>query len=145
MAFLPPHPYAVHYQTQPPLLRGLVLRPLLTLEFTEACEMLLAMAQRYQCSYWLLDGRANESTRPTDVYQWLVKEFLPQVPRALKQIPHVAFVAQASFWDALQTRSYPLSNPALAAPAFHIGWFTEDDDAEAWLNLSRSTPNLVFQ
>jgi hypothetical protein len=144
MDLLTPHPYVVHYQALPPLLRGLVLRPLSAVEFTEACEMLLVTAQRYQCSYWLLDGRADENTRPIDVYQWLVEEFLPRVPRALSQVPHLAFVAQPCFWDALQTRSYPLNDPALASPAFRIGWFTEAAAAEDWLNLSRAIPNLVL-
>ena len=69
--------YSVHYQASPALIRGTVRHPLSATEMTEACEMLLEHAQRHDCPYWLLDGRADSPGRPTDVYEWMKDEFLP--------------------------------------------------------------------
>ena len=92
--------YAVRYQPAPTLLCGTVLRPLSALEFTEACEMLLAAAKEHHCPYWLLDGRADSSNHPADVYEWLVEDFLPRVHRALDRVPCLTFVARPEFWAA---------------------------------------------
>ena len=129
--------YAVRYQPEPALLRGTVLRPLATLEFTEACEMLLAAAQEHHCPYWLLDGRADTDSRPPDVYGWLSDDFLPRVHRALGRVPTLAFIARPEFWNALQARSYA---PAVViAGTFRANWFTDEGAALAWLAPYRTT------
>ncbi len=128
--------YTVRYQPTPALLRGTVLRPLTTLEFTEACEMALATAQQHRCPYWLLDGCADVDMRPPDVYEWLSDEFLPRVHRALGRVPTLAFIARPEFWSALRARSYA---PAVViAGTFRAGWFTEEHAALAWLDAYRT-------
>ena len=128
--------YAVRYQPAPALLRGTVLRPLSTLEFTEACEMLLAAAQKYRCPYWLLDGRADVDARPPDVYEWLSDEFLPRVHRVLGRVPTLAFVASPEFWQSLRTRSF--APHMVIAGTFRAGWFTDEDAALNWLATYRT-------
>jgi len=128
--------YAVHYQPAPALLRGTVLRPLSTLEFTETCETLLAAAQQYRCPYWLLDGRLDTDSRPHDVYWWLSDEFLPRVHRVLGRVPTLAFIARPEFWDALRARSY--APPIVIAGTFRASWFTDEGTALAWLATHRT-------
>jgi hypothetical protein len=129
--------YAVTYQAQPPLVRGVVLRPLSVAEFTEACELLLAEAQAHKCPYWLLDGRADENTRPLDMYEWLGEDFLPRVHRALDAVPCLAFMARPEFWHALQAQGYANSAPTLQPSVFRAGWFTDEAAALAWLSQFR--------
>ncbi|MFD1873365.1 hypothetical protein [Hymenobacter bucti] len=129
--------YSVQYQTHPPLVRGLALRPLSVAEFAEACELLLAEAQRQQCPYWLLDGRADEhAARPFDMYEWLGEDFLPRVHRALGTIPCLAFLARPEFWQALQAQGYANDTPKLHV-AFRANWFTDEAAAAAWLGQFR--------
>ena len=128
--------YMVRYQHAPALLRGTVLRPLTTIEFTEACEMLLAAAQEHHCPYWLLDGRADADARPPDVYEWLSDEFLPRVHRVLGRVPTLAFVARPEFWQALRARSY--APPLVIASTFRASWFTDERAALAWLATYRT-------
>ncbi len=137
---MPPAPtyYAAHYQAHPPLVRGQVLRPLSVMEFTEACEMLLAKAQPSRCPYWLLNGRADSADRPGDVYEWLVEEFLPRARKELDHMLCIAFVAEPEFWAALQARSF--AQPATLAPTFRAGWFTDEAVALAWLDQQRRGP-----
>ena len=123
--------YSVTYQAQPPLVRGVVLRPLSVAEFTEACELLLAEAQAHNCPYWLLDGRIDENTRPLDMYEWLGEDFLPRVHRALGMVPCLAFMARPEFWRALQAQGYTNSAPTLKPAVFRAGWFTEESAALA--------------
>lgn len=126
--------YTVHYQPQPPLVRGVVLRPLSGAEFTEACELLLTQAQLHGCPFWLLDGRADTNeVRPLDVYEWLGEEFLPRVRRTLNRVPCLAFIAQPQFWRELQARNYARPEPESPSAAFRANWFTSEDDALAWL------------
>ncbi len=129
--------YAVRYQAKLPLVRGVVQRPLSPAEFTEACELLLAMAQQHQCPFWLLDGRADTAERPPDVYEWLGEEFLPRVYKALGLIPCLAFVARAEFWESLQARNYASPTRALSGTTFRANWFTSEEDALAWLGQFR--------
>ncbi len=133
-----PYPsfYAVRYQPAPALLRGTVRRPLSPLEFTEACEMLLAAARRHRCPYWLLDGRADADSRPLDVYEWLIDEFLPRVHRVLDRVPTLAFIARPDFWDALRARSF--APPIVIAGTFRANWFTDEGEALAWLASYRT-------
>jgi len=130
--------YAVQYQAHPPLMRGTVLRPLSVAEFTEACELLLAEAQTHRCPYWLLDGRADENTRPLSMYEWLGEDFLPRVHRALGSVPCLAFLARPEFWQALQAQGYANDAPTLRPAVFRAGWFTDEPTALAWLNQLRS-------
>ena len=132
--------YCVSFQPFPPLIRGLVLRPLTAAEFTESCEMLLAEARPHGCPYWLLDGRNDANVRPPDVYEWLTEEFLPRVRKVLGRVPRLAFVAEASFWQALQARSYAPPPPVLVSGVFQANWFTDEKAALSWLDALR-TPN----
>lgn len=129
----PPCYYAVQYQPQPPLLRGLVLRPLSATEFTEVSELLLAWARHYDCPYWLLDGWVDTEPQPLDVYEWLRDEFLPRVHRGLGRIPCVAFLAQPKLWLALQALNYAPPAPIVLSAAYRANWFTNEEDAVAWL------------
>ena len=129
--------YAVRYQAEPPLVRGVVQRSLSPAEFTEACELLLAMAQQHQCPFWLLDGLADTAERPTDVYDWLGDEFLPRVYKTLGRIPCLAFVARTEFRQALQSHSYASPTSTLFATTFRADWFTSEADALAWLGHFR--------
>ncbi|WP_310395011.1 hypothetical protein [Hymenobacter sp.] len=140
MLSLMPHYYSVHYQAQPPLIRGLVLRPLTATEFTEACELLLAQAQEHDCPYWLLDGRADENIRPPALFQWLVEDFLPRVPKVLGRVPCLAFVAQPRFWREFQARNSTPDSPGLFVPGFRTGLFTEEAMALDWLDTFRTSP-----
>lgn len=134
----PPSPrfYAVHYQAHPPLVWGVVLRPMSAPEFTEACELLLAEARRHHCLYWLLDGRADADIRPPDIHHWLVEEFLPRARRVLTQVPYLAFLAQAGAWEAAQERHFAPVEPLLA----RANWFTAEPEARAWLDAHRPPP-----
>jgi hypothetical protein len=129
--------YTAHYQAAPPLVRGVVLRPMSAAEFTEACEMLLAQAQHHGCPFWLLDGCADDFTRPLDVYEWLTDEFLPRVRQALGRVPCLAFIARPEFWQALQARNYAASNAGQVSAVFRANWFTTEADALAWLQQFR--------
>jgi hypothetical protein len=129
--------YTVTYQAQPPLLRGVVLRPLSVVEFTETCELLLTEAQASGCAYWLLDGRADENTRPLDMYEWLGEDYLPRVHRALGTVPCLAFLARPEFWQALQAQGYAHSAPTLQPPTVRVSWFTDETTALAWLSQFR--------
>ena len=129
--------YSVTYQAQPPLVRGVVLRPLSVAEFTEACELLLAEAQTHNCPYWLLDGRIDENTRPLDMYEWLGEDFLPRVHRALGTVPCLAFMARPEFWLALQAQGYANDAPTLKPAVFRAGWFTDETAALVWLSQFR--------
>lgn len=129
--------YAVQYQAHPPLVRGTVLRPLSVAEFTEACELLLAEAQKNRCPYWLLDGRADENTRPLNMYEWLGEDFLPRVHRAFGSVPCLAFIARPEFWQALQTQGYANDAPTLRPSVFRAGWFTDEAAALNWLSQFR--------
>lgn len=139
--------YTVHYQTAPPLLRGLVLRPLSGPEFTEVCELLLAMAQHYGCRYWLHDGRADEARRPADIQDWMLDDFLPRAKDALGTAPYIAFVATATFWQdrAAQGCAPPGTLPGAShnrgfiSEAAALRWFQEvSTPAEAITKLSAS-------
>ena len=134
---LPPY-YAVHYQAQPPLLRGTVLRPLSATEFTEVCEVVLAWAQHYDCPFWLLNGRAD-AVHPLDVYEWLREEFLPHAHKVLGRVPCLAFIAEPDFWLALQAQYYAPPAPAVLSAAYRANWFTEEVEALAWLVQFRPT------
>ncbi|MDJ0364807.1 hypothetical protein QMK33_06555 [Hymenobacter sp. H14-R3] len=129
--------YSVHYQATPPLIRGTVRHPLSATEMTEACEMILEHAQRHNCPYWLLDGRADASGRPTDVYEWLAEEFLPRVHRTLGRVPCLAFIAQAEFWQELRAHHYAPPTAALQLATYRAGWFVDETTAQAWLNQFR--------
>jgi hypothetical protein len=132
------HFYTVTYQAHPPLVRGVVLRPLSVAEFAEACELLLAEAQMRSCPYWLLDGQADAPTaRPFDMYEWLSEDFMPRVHQALGAVPCLAFVARPEFWQALQAQGYASGIPSLQPPVFRAGWFTDEVTALAWLSQFR--------
>jgi hypothetical protein len=137
----PPSPrcYQVVYQPQPPLLRGTVLCTLSAIEFTESCELVLAIAQQHQCPFWLLDGRADDIGHGTDVYDWMREEFLPRAYQVLGRVPCVAFMAQPEFWLALQARRYAPVDPVTVSAAFRTNWFVEEDEALAWLAQFRPT------
>lgn len=138
MASSPTSFYAASYQARPPLVRGVVQRPLSAAEFTEACELLLSQAQQHDCPYWLLDGRADRpEQRPLDVYEWLTDEFLPRVRRSLGRVPCLAFIALPAFWEALQARHYAPPSPVQLSPAFRANWFTTEAEALAWLRQFR--------
>jgi hypothetical protein len=129
----PPSYYTVQYQAQPALLRGRVLRPLSATDFTEVGELLLAWGQHYDCPFWLLDGRVDTRPQPLDVYEWLREEFLPRVHQGLGRIPCVAFLAQPEMWLALNTRGYAPPAPVILSSAYRANWFTNEEDALAWL------------
>ena len=99
--------------------------------------MLLAQAQRHGCPFWLLDGRADDFSRPLDVYEWLTDEFLPRVRQALGRVPCLAFIAQPEFWQALQARNYAALNSVPVSAVFRANWFTTEADALAWLQQFR--------
>jgi len=128
--------YLASYDAHPPVVRGVALRPLSVVEFTEACEMLLAQAQANQCRYWLLNGQADANVRPPDVYDWLLEEFLPRAHKLLGRVPCLAFVARPDFQHAIRANSRLLPIPTQPA-AIQISWFTNEADGLAWLNHLR--------
>jgi hypothetical protein len=134
-----PRCYRVDYQPQPALLRGTVLCTLTDVEFTESCELVLDIAQQHHCPFWLLDGRADASGHPNDVYNWMREEFLPRTYQVLGRVPCVAFLAQPTFWDALQARHYAPQDPVTVSAAFRTSWFVEEAEALAWLAQFRPT------
>ncbi|GAA4052850.1 hypothetical protein GCM10022409_44740 [Hymenobacter glaciei] len=119
----------MRYESAPALLRGTVLRPLSSLEFTEACEILLAAAREHRYPYWLLGGRADIDARPPDVYAWLSDEFLPRVHRVLGGGPTLAFIARPELWHSLSARSF--APPRAIFGTFRANWFTDEDAALA--------------
>ncbi|MDO7885689.1 hypothetical protein [Hymenobacter cheonanensis] len=125
--------FAVHYQAQPALLQGKMLRPLSATEFTEVSELLLAWAKHYTCPFWLLDGRVDSVPQPLDMYEWLRDEFFPRVHLSLGRIPCVAFLAQPELWLALNARGYALPAPIILSAAYRANWFTDEAEALAWL------------
>ena len=132
------------FQPEPFLLRGQVHRPMTESEFTEACELMLVLAQRQHCPFWLLDSQRDANTRAPDVYDWLTDEFLPRVRRNLGQAPCIAFVAPASFWHELQaTAPLPLAQPGVA---YRARAFTQEFEAQEWLQalrLAGASPSLA--
>jgi hypothetical protein len=128
-----PRCYRVDYQPHPALLRGTVLCTLSPVEFTESCELVLAVAQRHRCPFWLLDGRGDSVGHQADVYDWMREEFLPRTYQVLGRVPCVAFLAQPDFWLALQARGYAPQDPVTVSAAFRTGWFAEEAEALGWL------------
>jgi len=105
------------------------------LEFTEACEQTLALAQQHLCRYWLLDNRADESIRVAGLNDWVTEEYLPRARKVLGRAPCIAFLAHAAFWQTLQALGpLPLVGPSVA---FQAGAFTQEADARAWLQSLR--------
>jgi len=133
MSLPAPHCYQVQYQAQPPLLRGTVRCSMSAVEFTESCELLLAVAQEHSCPFWLLDGRADNVGHSNDVYEWMREEFLPRTHRVLGRVPCLAFVAHPEFWQALQARHYVLPSPLTVSASFRTNWFVDEAEALAWL------------
>jgi hypothetical protein len=145
MAPTSPRCYRVDYQPQPAVLRGTVLCTLTAVELTESCELVLAIAQRHSCPFWILDGRADDIGHQNDVYDWIREEFLPRAYHVLGRIPYVAFLAQPKFWEALQARHYAPLDPVAAATVFRTSWFVQEEEALAWLAQFRPTigvPNM---
>lgn len=129
--------YRVDFQAAPALLRGLVLRPLNTLEFTQVAELLLAEAQRHTCPYWLLDGRADVSREQPGLYHWLEDDYLPRVRRTLGRMPIVALLAQPALWQQLQAKGH-IAEPTVLFGAYRLGWFTEEAAAQTWIDQFRT-------
>ena len=130
--------YMVSYQAHPPVVRGKALRPLSVVEFTEACELLLAQAQTHRCRYWLLDGRADENIRPPAVYSWLLEEFLPRAYKTLGRVPCLAFVARPELQQAIRANSRLIPTPPSQPAAMQTHWFTSEEEALKWLHLLRA-------
>jgi hypothetical protein len=128
--------YTIAYQENPPLLRGSNPRTLSPVEITETCELLLATAEKHQCPYWLLDGRANAQHQPVELHEWMRDEYFPRVRATLGQRPHVAFLVAPEVWQGLNERGYEAPQDWTSF-ALHAGWFTEEPLAVAWLQLQR--------
>ncbi len=58
--------FEARFEARPPLLRGRVGRPLSEGEFTAAAELMLALARRHHCPFWLLDSRHDASIGSAD-------------------------------------------------------------------------------
>ncbi|MCC3160477.1 hypothetical protein LJ737_24785 [Hymenobacter sp. 15J16-1T3B] len=129
--------YAVEYSAHPPLLRGRDTRPLSAEEITETCELLLATAQRYECSYWLLDGRSHQGEQPRELHDWMREEYFPRVRRELAKPPCIAFLVPPFVWAGLVAQGYeqPLND---FSHGVHMGWFTDEAPALAWLDRRRA-------
>lgn len=130
--------YQVAFSPVPPLLRGLALRPLTVLEFTEAAEMLLAKARTHDCAYWLLDGRADRARQQPALYHWIEDDYLPRVCAALGRPPVIAFWAEPAMWQQLLAQGTPAPAATPLSGAFRIGWFTEESQAQAWIDQFRT-------
>lgn len=126
--------YALVYQADPPLLRGQHLRPLRAEEVTESCELLLATARHRNCACWLLDGRATPHGQPPALRNWLREEYRPRVKASLGRPVRVAFLVTPAVRQELDRQGYPRTE-ALHLGVGHVGWFTEEPDARAWLLL----------
>ena len=124
--------YLITYSAQQHLLRGTSLRPLSPEEMTEACEVLLATAQSYQCPYWLLDGRPNPRGQPLPLRQWLREEFFPRVHSTLGQRLYVAFLVRPAFRLELDEKGFGIDEP-LHPFAGRIGWFVDEAEILDWL------------
>ena len=125
--------YEIRFEAEPPVLWGRSLRSLSGVEFTEACELLLRAAQRHHCRFWIIDGRANAGPRPDDMYDWMEEEFLPRLHGVLGRSPCIAFLVEPAASLQARARSYvPPTDADLTLP-LHLGWFSEDRTALAWL------------
>ena len=124
--------YALAYHPEPPLLRGRHLRPLRAEEVTESCELLLAAAQRWDCTRWLLDGRATPYGQPPALRHWLREEYWPRVQATLGRAVRVAFWVTPAVRLELDRLGYQQAE-ALPLGVGHVGWFTEESAALAWL------------
>ncbi len=129
--------YGITFEPAPPLLHGRVLRPMTVLEFTEVGEELLTAAQRTNCPYWLLDGRADRSRQQPELYQWLEDDYLPRVRLALGRPPIVAFLGTTLLWQQVQAQGTAAPDASLLSPAFRAQWFTDEAVAKGWLDTFR--------
>lgn len=129
--------YAVHYQQHPVLLKGKLLRNLSAQEFTEGCEMLLAMAQYFNCRFWLLDGRANASLHPFSIRNWLEEDFLPRALTVLGRPPCLAYLVPAH-WQVQPGTSYVFSSNELSLATYRMALFEAEADAMAWFDRFRA-------
>lgn len=129
--------YRVDFQTLPPLLRGLTLRPLTVPEFTLVSEQLLAEARRTGCPYWLLDCRADRARQQPELYHWIEDDYLPRVRAVLGRVPVVAFLGTSALWQQLEDQGNAAPEPTLLSGAFRTEWFVEEAPALAWLDQFR--------
>ncbi|MCR5888872.1 hypothetical protein LRS06_14075 [Hymenobacter sp. J193] len=129
--------YNLVFQSAPPLLYGVSVRPLSPLEVTEVCELLLATAVRHACPYWMLDGLRQQSPQPQTLHNWMREEYFPRVRRELKQMPFIAFLVPLFIWEALPKVGYdnPLDEQVQGV---RMGWFTDPKQGLAWLNRHRA-------
>ena len=129
--------YAVHYQEQPALLRGCLLRSLSGQELTEACEMMLTAALRHNCRYWLLNGSANCCRPPFDMHSWLEEEYLPRVLAALGRPPCLAYILPLHWQEELGMGCWASANTAQLA-MHRTELFENEAPAISWLNRCRA-------
>jgi hypothetical protein len=101
-------------------------------EITESCELLLATAVEHRCPYWLLDGRHHRREQPQALHDWMQEEYFPRVWKVLGQTPCVAFLVPAFIWAGLPGKGYDEPQDCFARTV-HMGWFTEEAPARAWL------------
>ncbi|MCC3153204.1 hypothetical protein Q3A66_09600 [Hymenobacter sp. BT770] len=128
--------YRATYECDPPLVRGAGQRPLSAEEVTESCELLLAMAQRHQCTCWLLDGRHHQREQPQELHDWLREEYLPRVRAVLGRPFFIAFLVPPFVWAGLLAKGY--SDPQdWHTHAVHLAWFTHEAPALEWLAQQR--------
>lgn len=65
------------------------------------------------------------------------EEFFPRVRQVLGQTPCVAFLVPAFIWAGLPAKGYDEPRDCFAR-AVHMGWFTEEAPARAWLARQQS-------
>ena len=102
------------------------------------CEVLLDTARRHYCRYWLLDGRSHQQAQPQELHHWMQEEYFPRVRTELKGQPCIAFMVPLFVWEGLPGQGYaePLDS---SVHGVRMGWFTNEEDALAWLDRQRAT------
>lgn len=112
-------------------------RPLSAEQVTECCEVVLDVARRHRCAFWLLDRPTGLLTSPPALLEWLQLDFFPRAKAVLGAAPRVAVVvapAEHARWQALRQQWPQDWHP----PALRAGWFTTDDRARSWLEQEQA-------
>jgi hypothetical protein len=124
--------FPVTCQNGSSLLRGRTRRALSAEEITKTCEVLLAVALRRRCRYWLVDGRVSPDSPPLALHEWLQEDYFPRVRAQLGKAPCIALVVAPTLWQGLEQPGCD-SLPEWPMWGARVGWFKEEGAALAWL------------
>jgi ribosome modulation factor len=101
-------------------------RPVSDAEFRQGYQATLRAAQQAGCPFWQLDIRSRQAPEPATV-QWLLTEFLPQVPASLGSVVCLAYLLRPTHLAEL-----PFAPPI--GVDVRTAFFAEEGPLTNWLS-----------